>query len=49
VLFSTALTLFLVPVAYVLLAGLADRLSRRSRRRVPAVTPAPAIRGMGGE
>jgi multidrug efflux pump len=49
VLFSTALTLFLVPVAYVLLAGLADRLSRRSRRRVPAVAPAPAMRGTVGE
>jgi HAE1 family hydrophobic/amphiphilic exporter-1 len=36
VLFSTALTLFVVPVAYVLLDGLAGRVRRRSRTLEPA-------------
>ncbi len=44
VLFSTVLTLFLVPVAYVLLDGLQSRLSRRRRHAVPA-EPAEALAG----
>jgi len=40
VFFSTVLTLFLVPVAYVLLEGLAMKLSRKRHREVPVAATA---------
>ena len=40
VFFSTVLTLFLVPVVYVLLEGLAMKLSRERRREVPVAATA---------